>query len=104
MEINDTIYQGESFWIEIPNVTLDGVPVLLAGDVDSFTYEVFNASTGDSLIPALTGSLAPHPTTAGLWRAKIVAPAAQRITIQAIAVKGTSEGVWQKTEWVFARL
>ncbi len=102
MEINDTVYAGESFWAEIPSVTLDSEPVLTGADVDSFTYEVFNADTGVSL--GLTGSFTPHPTTAGLWRAKIIAPEAQQITIQAIATKGTSEGVWQKTEWVFARL
>jgi len=102
MEIRDTIYEGETFWAELSNVTLDGDPVLTAGDVDSFTYEVFNAASEVSL--GITGAFTPHPTTAGLWRAKIEAPPAQQITIQAIATKGTSEGVWQKTEWVFARL
>lgn len=102
MEIPDKLFVGESFWIEIPGVTLDDVPVTEVGDVDTFTYEVMD-SAGEPIV-GLTGSLAPHPTTAGLWRAKLSIPTPGRVIISAKATKGaSSEGYWEEERWIHPR-
>lgn len=98
--VPDNVSAGETFWVELVNVTLDSEPVLSIADVDTFDYAVLDAA-GEPL--AISGPLTPHPTIPGLWRAKLSIPTPQRVIISATATRGTSEGYWEVEAWIHPR-
>jgi len=85
-------FTGVTRRLEMRDVTLRGVPVIDAGDVDSFTYAL-TARDGTSLD---SGSLAPDPDVSGTWFAEVAVPdrPGELVHVHWVATKGTSTRKW----------
>ena len=65
----EPIYTGESRWLRIPDVEINGVPVTTAAPADSFVWTIKQAGTAVD-----TGNLTESATTAATWEAALNMP------------------------------